>query len=332
MTAAETARVLVVDDEQGIRELLVDALSDSGWEVAAAASGKEAIDLARTDRPDVLIADLQLTDCDGLEVIDRMRGIVRDLSTVVITGHRDPERLSRASRHRPVELMTKPLDIDRLRETVRREVARRGQLQRLQRRNIRLRQLARQVNTARKQAERRLATSCRELAGAHRALAIQMRRQETVLNYEGELLRARTDDDVFRALFRLYVSRSGPVFGVAMVCDSTAQLKTTGRFGVPQPDGLEFCKRLSQPLIDAVLADPHPTLLDAEEESFLFDESIRKYLPGVTALGVPLIPQAGEMIGLVVLYRKGEQPFTDGDVALAELIAHPTALAIQRND
>ena len=152
------------------------------------------------------------------------------------------------------------------------------------------------------------------------------------MGYQRELLGARTDDDVFRALFRLFVTRSGPVFGVAMVCDSAAQLKTTGRFGVPQPDGLEFCRRLSQPLIDAVLSDPHCTLIDAEAESFLFDESIRRYLPGLTALAVPLIPRSGEMIGLVVLYRKGEQPFTDADVALAELIAHPTALAIQRND
>jgi hypothetical protein len=37
------------------------------------------------------------------------------------------------------------------------------------------------------------------------------------------------------------------------------------------------------------------------------------------------------MIGAVVLYRKGEQPFLDGDVALAETTAHPTALAVRRN-
>ena len=41
---------------------------------------------------------------------------------------------------------------------------------------------------------------------------------------------------------------------------------------------------------------------------------------------------AGQIIGLVVLYRKGEQPFTDGDIALAEMIAPSTAMTIRRND
>ena len=47
---------------------------------------------------------------------------------------------------------------------------------------------------------------------------------------------------------------------------------------------------------------------------------------------MPLIPAPGEMIGLVVLYRKGEQPFCDSDMAMAEMIALPTALAVRRND
>ena len=63
-----------------------------------------------------------------------------------------------------------------------------------------------------------------------------------------------------------------------------------------------------------------------------FDESIRRYLPGVTALVLPLVPAPGELIGLVVLYRKGEQPFLDDDVALAEVVGHPTAIAVRRND
>ena len=62
-------------------------------------------------------------------------------------------------------------------------------------------------------------------------------------------------------------------------------------------------------------------MLDAGDHAELFDPFVRKYLVGVTALAVPLLPADGEMIGLVVLYRKGEQPITEEDVAMAEMIS-----------
>ena len=72
--------------------------------------------------------------------------------------------------------------------------------------------------------------------------------------------------------------------------------------------------------------------MDLTEDSERFDESIQKYLVGVSVLAIPLIPSEGEMIGVVFLYRKGEQPFTETDIGLAELLASPSAIAIQRND
>ena len=47
---------------------------------------------------------------------------------------------------------------------------------------------------------------------------------------------------------------------------------------------------------------------------------------------MPLIPSEGELIGLVVLYRKGEQPFSRGDLELSRLLGPPTAVVIRRND
>jgi len=85
-------------------------------------------------------------------------------------------------------------------------------------------------------------------------------------------------------------------------------------------------------MIAAVLADPRCILLDAEKEAELFEEPARRYLPGVSILAVPLMPSDGELIGLVILYRKGEQPFMQSDLALADAIAAPTALAVRRNE
>ena len=85
-------------------------------------------------------------------------------------------------------------------------------------------------------------------------------------------------------------------------------------------------------MVEMALAEPKTMLVDAGDQADRFDPSIQKFLPGVTVLSIPLIPAEGEMIGVVVLYRKGEQPFIDADVTLAEMIAPATAAAVRRND
>ncbi|HUS47408.1 MAG TPA: response regulator [Phycisphaerae bacterium] len=332
MAKSQAARVLVVDDEPELRQLLSDALGEPGLKVDVASSGKEALDLAALRRPDLVVADLRLGDCSGLDVIDRLRGQIGELPAVVITGYGDAQSLSEASRRRPVELMTKPLDLAQLRRTIRQELTRQADAKRTRKRTLRLRRLARTINLERKEAQQQLQTTCADLAEAYRALSAQLAVQQVAINYQRDLLASRTDDDVFRALFRLFVRRSGPVFGAALVCDANADLQIIGRFGVPGPDGAAFCQSLSQPMVDSVLANPRVTLIDAGEQAETFDPPIRKYLVGLSVLAIPLMPASGEMIGLVVLYRKGEQPFTEADVSLAEIISLPTAVAVKRND
>ena len=332
MAKPNAARVLVVDDEPELRQLLTDALADLDVTVDVAASGKEALDVAALRRPDLVVADLHLGDCSGLDVLDTLRGRLGEVPAVVITGYADPGSLTEASRRRPVELMTKPLDLQQLRTTICEELGRLADRRRKSKRTRRLRQLARTTNLERKEAQHHLDSTCADLAEAYRALSAQLAVQQVAIHYQRELLGAQNDDDVFRALFRLFVRRSGPVFGVALVCDADAELQIVGRFGVPGPDGPTFCKALTQPMVESVLADPRITLIDAGERAEQFDPQIRKYLVGVSVLAMPLMPSSGEMIGLVVLYRKGEQPFTEDDTTLAEMISPPTALTVKRND
>lgn len=333
MAGQEVAQVLVVDDEPDLRELLVDALSAADMEVSSAGSGKEAIDLARTRQPDLVVTDLNLGDCDGLEVIDRIRSAAKnEIPAVVITGYHDAQTLTKASRCRPVELMTKPLDVERLRTTVREELDRQSVYRRHRRRDRRVRHLARKLKIEHRSTHQQMNETCEGLTAAYRSLSGQMALQQVVLGYQQQLLGAKNDDLVFRSMFHAFVKRSGPVHGIAMVCDADAELQMVGRFGVPYPDNSAFCLALAKPLVGQTLADPTCALTDAGSEADLFDESIRRYLPGVSALTIPLMPTPGELIGVVLLYRKGEQPFTDSDVALAELIAAPTSLAVRRND
>ncbi len=333
MQQQKTSRVLVVDDEPGIRELLVDALNQDDLDVSTASSGHEAIAKASDWRPDLLVTDLLLGDCTGLDVIDSLtETISENIPAVVITGQNDPAWLSEASRRRPIEMITKPLDLERLRGAIRNGLAHRAVYETTRVRTKRLRKLARAANQERRDMQRKLNETCVDLTEAYRTLSGRLSLQEIILAYQNELIGAQTDDDVFRAMFRTFVRRSGPVFGISMVCDANANLRVVGRFGVPHPDSLEFCQELAQPMVESLLNQPEMLLVDTTDNQDMFDPSIRKYLVGLNTLGVPLIPSPGELIGVVVFYRKGEQPFTDFDQNLAELMASSTAIAVRRND
>lgn len=332
MERQETKQILIVDDEPDLRELLIDALSDERTRVTAAASASEALLYARSEQPDLIVTDIGLGDSSGLDVLDRLRDAGCDVPAVVITGRCDPHSFTDASRRRPVELMTKPLDIRRLRETISNELGRRNEQEKFLDRSRRLRELARTGyrHARRKQGE--LQDTCAELASQYRALSQQTAMHQMVIRYELAMIAAKSDDDVFRSFFRTFVRNSGPINGAALVCDANAELRIVGRFGVPRPDSLNFCRMLADPIIDCMLSDPQVQILDCMDEQELFDPQIQPCLPGVTILAVPLIPAPGEMIGLVVLYRRGEQPFTDSDIELAEMLGYPTAIAVHRND
>jgi two-component system OmpR family response regulator len=75
MTAVGTeARLLVVDDEPNIRELLSASLRYAGFDVATAADGNAALTAARAQRPDLLVLDVMMPGLDGFEVVRRLRG------------------------------------------------------------------------------------------------------------------------------------------------------------------------------------------------------------------------------------------------------------------
>ena len=79
-------RVLVVDDEINIAELISLALRYEGWEVAAAHTGSKAVSAAREFAPDAIVLDMMLPDFDGLEVLRRVRSTLPDVPVVFLTA------------------------------------------------------------------------------------------------------------------------------------------------------------------------------------------------------------------------------------------------------
>ena len=79
-------RILTVDDESSLTELLSMAMRYEGWEVATAGSGLDAVKVARDVRPDAIVLDMMLPDFDGLEVMRRIRTEQPDVPVIFLTA------------------------------------------------------------------------------------------------------------------------------------------------------------------------------------------------------------------------------------------------------
>ncbi|MEB3186988.1 MAG: response regulator [bacterium] len=114
-------RILIVEDNEMNRDLLVRRLTRRGFEVTTAALGREALERLGGDRPDCILMDLSLPEMDGLEVTRIIR-TTPDGGTVPIialTAHAQASDRERALAAGCDDFDTKPIDLDRLLEKIR---------------------------------------------------------------------------------------------------------------------------------------------------------------------------------------------------------------------
>ena len=107
-------RVLVVDDEPTLSELLAMALRYEGWEVRTAADGSSAVRTARDFRPDAVVLDVMLPDFDGFEVLRRMRGESPEVPVLFLTAKDSVEDRVAGLTAGGDDYVTKPFSIEEL--------------------------------------------------------------------------------------------------------------------------------------------------------------------------------------------------------------------------
>jgi two-component system OmpR family response regulator len=107
-------RVLVVDDEQTLSELVGLALRYEGWEVRTAADGMSAIAEARDFRPDLVVLDVMLPDIDGLEVLRRLRADIERMPVLFLTARDDVSDRIAGLTAGGDDYVTKPFSIEEL--------------------------------------------------------------------------------------------------------------------------------------------------------------------------------------------------------------------------
>jgi DNA-binding response OmpR family regulator len=109
-------KILVVDDEQGIVDLLVDGLSDDGFDVISATNGAMALIQIYRDRPDLVVLDLMLPVVNGYEVLRELRGnpTTKNLPIIMLTAISSPEVEKSVRQMRTDFYLTKPWKLDSL--------------------------------------------------------------------------------------------------------------------------------------------------------------------------------------------------------------------------
>ena len=79
-------KILVIDDEPGIRGLLATILERKGYAVLLADGGRKGLDLFRRERPDLIVLDLKMPDIDGIIVLKDIHAVDADIPVVILTG------------------------------------------------------------------------------------------------------------------------------------------------------------------------------------------------------------------------------------------------------
>jgi len=114
------AKILVIDDDHGIRQLLDSLLRHKGYDVLLAEDGQTGLELFRQEHPDVIVLDLKIPEMDGLTVLRHVRSLNLTQPVIIYSGAWTPKTELQIRALGITETVTKDCSLDRLVEAVKR--------------------------------------------------------------------------------------------------------------------------------------------------------------------------------------------------------------------
>lgn len=115
-------KVLVVDDQFGIRVLLQEVLERDGYQMFLAANGEEALWLIDREHPDLVLLDMKIPGMDGIEILSNIRKFDASLKVAMMTAYGELDLVKEATALEAIGHFTKPFDIDDVRMFVRDQI------------------------------------------------------------------------------------------------------------------------------------------------------------------------------------------------------------------
>ena len=109
---AKKAKILLIDDEADLVETIQWMLQSSGYDIVSATNGKEGLELATRERPDLIVLDIRMPVMDGHEMLKRLRGNpdMKDIPVIMCTMSDEIWDITEASQYKICDYITKPFN------------------------------------------------------------------------------------------------------------------------------------------------------------------------------------------------------------------------------
>lgn len=114
MTQHESIRILVVDDEAGMREFLSLELSAQGFQVLLARTGTEALEILRREKFHLVLSDMKMPEINGIALLEQIKSIDASIEVIMMTGHASVENAVQAMKAGAYDFVLKPFSLDEL--------------------------------------------------------------------------------------------------------------------------------------------------------------------------------------------------------------------------
>lgn len=115
-------KILIVDDQFGIRILLNEVFQKEGYKTFQAANGVQALEIVKKHAPDLVLLDMKIPGMDGIEILKRMKVIDPDIRVIIMTAYGELDMIQEAKDLGAITHFAKPFDIDDIRAAVRKHV------------------------------------------------------------------------------------------------------------------------------------------------------------------------------------------------------------------
>jgi len=118
----ENARILIVDDDENIRKVLVAILEDEGYAVESVGTARKAIEATKRKFYNVALIDIRLPDMDGTDLLLRIRDTIPRIRKIIITGYPTLQNAIDAVNRRADAYIMKPFDVEKVLRTIKEQL------------------------------------------------------------------------------------------------------------------------------------------------------------------------------------------------------------------
>lgn len=317
----KTFRVLVVDDEPAIRQMLDDALSGPSLRIRQAGSLGEARGVLDAEPIDLALIDVKLPDGSGVELADELRRGGRGVQSIVMTGRPSLDRAVQAIRAGACDFLAKPLDLSDLNHCVGRALERRADVKRTDSRLRKLRKLCKKLNQARHEVTQQVDILCNDLVTAYQELAGQMKHVQVTTHFKASIEQELDLEQLLRRVLEFVLQQMGPTNAVIFM-PSPHGGHTTGGY-----INYSFDKQTADVLLGHLADVAAPRIAEAKDllhltedadiNLWLSDDSA--WLAGSHVLALPCAHD-GETLACLLLFRDSAEPYDAESIAVLSAV------------